>query len=100
MPDPVYDPATEVLARGRDGSLRAVPLAEVDQVAASGGQVLDEQQAAEAVQDVYRRREAESTGGQVRTAAGGVVSGILDPFAALGGGTGRQAAAGLLGVGE
>jgi hypothetical protein len=98
MAEPLYDPSTEVLARGRDGSLRAVPKAEIDQVAASGGQLLSAEESQAALQRAARFAEAQTLGGQIQTGAGAVASGVLAPFAALGGGTGEQAFAGLSGA--
>lgn len=100
MADPLYDPNTEVLARGRDGQLRAVPIAEADQVAASGGQILEGDDAYNAAYEAARYAESQTAGGQVRTVAGAVGSGILAAPSALFGTTGERTFAKLAAVGE
>lgn len=95
MAEPLYDPSKEVLARGRDGSLRAVPKSDVAQLEQSGGQVLDANAAQAAVREARRYEESQTLEGQARTVSGAIVSGGLSPFAALAGGTGEQATAAL-----
>jgi hypothetical protein len=90
-----FDPNTQAMARYGDGQLRVVPIDKVNEVAATGGEVLDLPSTMQAIRGAEAKAEAETLPGQVRTASGAFLSGMLAPVAGMAGGTGEQATAAL-----
>lgn len=98
MPLPSFNPESQVFAEGSDGRLRVIEKGQEAQQVAAGGRVLDLSEGIARYQAAEKKQAAESLRGQAETLSSSVVSGALALPAALAGGTGEQAAAGIFGA--